>query len=98
MPFLNLFKSSKAHVHRLAAGCFTVDAEGRMLTSTLPHGFPEAHIEGIAREVLAIFRTAQKAQLKLSELVIHYAALKLTVRELRGGAIVFVVPHASTDR
>ena len=34
----------------------------------------------------------------LSEIIIHYSALKLLARELRGGAIVFLMPHTLNQR
>ena len=94
MGFLNFFsKSETPTLTRLPSGSFTVDAQGRILTSTLPTSFPAAHTQEIANQVLAAFRNAQKAQLPLSELVVQYAALKLTARELRGGAIIFLAPQ-----
>jgi hypothetical protein len=45
-------------------------------------------------QVLSSFRSAKKAQMPLSELIIHYAALKLMARELGGGAIVFLMPQS----
>ena len=43
---------------------------------------------------MTAFRKAKQAQMPLSEIIIHYAALKLLARELRGGAIVFVMPQS----
>jgi len=43
---------------------------------------------------LETFRDAQAAQLPLAELVVNYGSLKLTARELRGGAIVFLSPKS----
>ncbi len=95
MGLLNLFnKSRTAHLVRLPSGSFTVDREGKILTSTLPQGFPQDYIDQISQKVLGAFRTAEKAQMPLSEIIIHYAALKLLGRELRGGAIVFLMPQA----
>ncbi|MCL5097224.1 MAG: hypothetical protein M1608_06815 [Candidatus Omnitrophica bacterium] len=76
------------------SGCFTVDPCGEIIASTLPHTFPSAHVRRIAEQVLQTFRAAQEAQLLLNELQIHYPALKLTARNLRGGAIIFVAPHS----
>ncbi len=79
---------------RLPSGSFTLNREGKVLTSTLPQSFPEACIHEISKRVLDSFRVAQKAQIPLSEIVIQYAALKLLARELRGGAIIFLMPQA----
>jgi hypothetical protein len=79
---------------RLPSGSFTIDAAGRVLTSTLPRSFPEHVTEEIGQEVLAAFRSGQQAGLSLSELVIHFCALRITARELRGGAIVFLSPQS----
>jgi hypothetical protein len=40
--------------------------------------------------VVETFRSSQAAQLPLEELVVHYPGLKITAREMRGGAIVFL--------
>jgi len=50
----------------------------------------------IGNQVLASLRAARQAQLPLSEIIINYATLKLLARELRGGAIIFLMPHNST--
>ena len=42
---------------------------------------------------IAAFRDAKEAQIVLREFVVRYANLKLTARELRGGAIIFLVPQ-----
>ena len=96
MGFLNFFSRPKRApgLIRLPAGSFTLDREGQIITSTLPQSFPQEHVREIGRQVLACFRNAQKAQIPLSELIIHYAAMKLLARELRGGAIVFLMPQA----
>jgi hypothetical protein len=51
-------------------------------------------VQEIATQVLVAFKQAREAQLPLSELVVNYAALKLTARELRGGAIIFLAPQS----
>jgi hypothetical protein len=79
---------------RLPSGSFTLDREGRVMTSTLPQSFSEAQMRAIGEKVLASFRAAQRAQMPLSEIIVHYAALKLLARELRGGAIIFLMPQA----
>ena len=77
---------------RLPAGSFTVDKTGRVLVSTLPSAFPEKLVNDIATQVQEAFRDAQAAQLPLYELIIHFPTLKIIARELRGGALIFLVP------
>lgn len=78
---------------RLPSGSFTLDADGRILTSTLPQSFPESRMREIGQQVIASFKAAKLAQMPLSELVVHYSALKLLARELRGGAMIFLMPQ-----
>ena len=82
-------------IYALPSGCFTVDRSGKVVASTLPQSFPAALTLEIAGHVLATFRDALAAQLPLSELVVHYASLKIIARELRGGAIVFLTPQTA---
>lgn len=95
MGFLKLFSSKQttSQLKLLPSGSFTLDREGRIMTSTLPQSFPAAEMRELGRQVLEAFRNAQKAQMQLSEIIIHYAALKLLARELRGGAIIFLMPQ-----
>jgi len=44
---------------------------------------------------LNAFRQATTAQLPLSELVVEYPSLRITARELRGGAIIFLAPKSN---
>lgn len=91
---LNLFsRPAPARLTHLPAGSFTVDRNGRVMTSTLPQTFPAECQADIAAQVLAAFRAAAKAQLPLQELVVHYGALKLHAREQRGGAMIFLTPQ-----
>ena len=93
MGLLDFFsKPAKPTLMRLPSGSFTVDRTGQTLVSTLPSSFPEEMINDIATQVQAAFREAQEAQLPLHELVIHFPSLKIIARELRGGALVFLVP------
>jgi hypothetical protein len=94
MGFLNLFAKPAPTLLRLPAGSFTLDREGRMLTSTLPSSFPKELVKDIARDVRTSFSEAAAAHLPLTELVINYPSLKITARELRGGAIVYLSPKA----
>ncbi len=92
MGLLTLFSKPAPNLMRLPSGSFTVDREGRVLVGTLSSTFPADIVEQLGREVLATFRDAQAAQLPLSQLILNYASLKITARELRGGALVFLSP------
>jgi len=94
MGFLSFLpRATTLNLVRLPNGSFTVDPNGNLLTSTLPHSFPEAWAHEIGRVVVATFRAAQEAEVPLRELVADYSALKLTARAMRGGAIVFLGPQ-----
>jgi hypothetical protein len=93
MDILKQFSQNRAGLVRLSNGCFTVDRSGRIVASTLPQSFPQSRMEEIGRKVIAAFRDADEAQLSLAELIVNYSALKLSARELRGGAIIFMTPR-----
>lgn len=96
MGLLNkLFKSSAPELQRIPSGSFTLDAKGNLVSSTVPTWFPPSHLHDIGHNIVAIFRDAQQAQLQMSELIVHYGALKITARELRGGAIIFLSPKTA---
>ena len=95
MGLLNLLsrRGSGPGLMRLPTGSFTLDPSGRIVASTLPRSFPAVHVQQIGALVLATFRSAREAQIPLTELIADYAALRLTARELRGGAIIFLAPR-----
>lgn len=97
MDVLSLFNKPLAPPQRLPFGAFTVDRNGRIVISTLPSTFPAALVRELGQHVTVAFREAQKADVPLSELVIRYSSLKITARELRGGAIVFLSPQTSNS-
>ncbi|MEP6663489.1 MAG: hypothetical protein ABJC04_07470 [Verrucomicrobiota bacterium] len=92
MGFLNLFSKPAPRLARLPSGSFTVDSAGRLLASTLPHTLSEHYTREIGAVVLSIFNDARKAALPLTELIVRYGGFKITARELRGGAIIFLKP------
>src|SRR5205085_719823 len=98
MGLLNLFSRSPAQLLPLPRGSFTVDRDGRVLASTLPNSYPAGFAQDIAAEVLAAFRSAKAVRLPLSEIMIRYSSLKLTARELRGGAIIFLAPQTLSNK
>ena len=42
-----------------------------------------------------MLREARTAQLPLAEVSIHFASLRITARELRGGALIFLFPQTA---
>ena len=98
MGILNLLtrraSGSGANLVRLPTGSFTLDPSGRIVASTLPRSFPAEQVRHIGELVLNTFQLARDARIPLSELIADYAALKLTARELRGGAIIFLAPRS----
>ena len=94
MGFLDFFssKSDTPVLDRLPSGSFTVDRDGNVLTSTLPHSFPEAHVREIGKTVMDAMGSARAANLPVTEMVIHFSGLKLTVKEQRGGVMIFLAP------
>jgi hypothetical protein len=87
-------KPSASGLQRLPRGTFTVDAEGRVVSSTVPQSVPGEVVREIAQTVVAVFQGARKANLSFSEMVAQYATFKITAREMRGGAIIFLSPKA----
>jgi hypothetical protein len=92
MGLKRLFARPAPALARLPSGCFTLDRSGRVLVGTVPSSVSAAVLREIGRHVLETFREAEAAQLPLAELVVNYGSLKITARELRGGAIVFLSP------
>ncbi len=93
MGILNLFSKPAPKLTQLPSGSFTVDALGRVLASTLPNSFSRPLLAEISSIVLAVFKDAREAALPLSEIIVRYDGFKITARELRGGAIVFLKPN-----
>jgi hypothetical protein len=85
-------------MRRLPSGSFTIDPSGRIVASTLPRIFPATLVQQVAQIVMGAFEQARASHLLLTELVVDYPALKLTARELRGGAIIFLAPRNLGER
>jgi hypothetical protein len=92
MGLLNIFGKSEPTLLTLPSGSFTVGADGNIVASTISSGFPRKHLQDIARVVLRSFTMAQDAGLPLSDLNIEFPTFRITARELRGGALVFLIP------
>jgi hypothetical protein len=84
---------SRAAVQELPTGSVTVDRDGHVVTSTVSSAYPKALLRDIGRDVLVLFQEARAAQMPLAEVSIHFASLRITARELRGGAIIFLFPQ-----
>jgi len=87
-----LFRA-RAAVRQLPFGSLTVDRNGEVVTSTVSSMYPKTLLREIGRDVLVLFREAREAQMPLAEVTIHFASLRITARELRGGAIIFLFPQ-----
>ena len=93
MGFLDKFtKPAKTELKRLPSGSFTVDADCHIVSSTVPRTIPEAQLKEIGQNILAVFRGAREANMQFTELIVQYPAFKITAREMRGGALVFLAP------
>lgn len=90
-----IFGSQRADVQELPMGSLTVNVRGDIVTTTISSSYSRGLLSDIAREVLVIFREAKEAQLPLAEVNIHFASLRVTARELRGGAIIFLMPQSA---
>lgn len=95
MGFLKLFTRSTPGVQVLPSGTLTVDRNNQILATTVSSACSQRVLQQIGDQVLTLFRQSRTAQLPLSELTIHFASLKITARELRGGAIIFLAPKHS---
>jgi hypothetical protein len=93
MGLLDIFNKPIPGLLRLPSGSFTIDRKGTVLVSTVSSSFPAELLDQISRRVLTTFQEATAAQLPLSQIVVEYPSLKITARELRGGAIVFLSPR-----
>ena len=99
MGFLSFLQKNGQHkLAPIPKGSFTVDREGRIMMSTLPRSFPKELLPGIGKTILEIFRTAKEANAPLVEVFIRFGALKVQAREMRGGAIVFLVPQQTLSK
>jgi hypothetical protein len=90
----NLFKNKfPGKLAKLPSGAFALDRNGKIIVSTLPQGFPEGQMREIGARVMAFFRGAQHAQVPLHEINVYYPSLRVTARNLRGGALIFLLPQ-----
>jgi hypothetical protein len=95
MGILKRLFGSDATIQQLPAGTVTVDRQGHVVTSTVSSAFPRPLLEAISRDVLELFREARGGQMALTEISLHFGSLRITARELRGGAIIFLFPQTA---
>ena len=81
-----------SRLERLPSGCFTMHSGGEFVASTLPSSFSQPLLLEIGQIVLATFAGAERTNLPLTDLHIHFSGLSITARELRGGAMIFLQP------
>ena len=90
-----LFRRRRAEVQQLPTGTVTVDRQGHIVTSTVSSAYPNSLLQAIGRDVLELFREARAAEMPLAEVSLHFGSLRITARELRGGAIIFLFPQTA---
>jgi hypothetical protein len=95
MGFLKKIFGGPAAVQQLPTGTVTVNRQGQIVTSTVTSAVSDSVLQGIARDVLELFREARAAQMPLAEISLHFGSLRITARELRGGAVIFVFPQTT---
>ena len=86
---------SRPGVQQLPVGSLTVDRNGVIVTTTVSSAYPKALLGEIGRDVVSIFREARTAQMPQAEISLHFGSLRITARELRGGAIIFIFPQTA---
>ena len=95
MGFLKKILGARAAVQQLPTGTLTVNRQGDIVASTVSSAYPRNLLHGISNDVLELFREARAAQMPLAEVSLHFGSLRITARELRGGAIIFLFPQTA---
>jgi len=95
MSLLSFLSKPNPTLLRLPSGSLTVDRNGVVVTRTLPSSFPADLVQEVATRVLSLFQSAAAAHLPLTEMTVNYSSLKITARELGGGAMIFLSPRLS---
>lgn len=90
IPFLS--RSTETDLIRLPSGTFTLDRNGVVVSSTLPQSFPQKHVHEIARCVMNCLKRAKQGRIPITEVHLHFSTLKITAKEMKGSAVVFVTP------
>ena len=97
MGLLSIFSKPAKPLLQLHSGSFSIDRGGNVLAVTLPSSFPRELIKEIGECITETFQDAHSNQLPLDELVIYYPGFKITAREMRGGAVVFLSTPSTFD-
>ncbi len=95
MGFLKKLFGGLAAVQQLPTGTITVDRQGNIVTSTVSSAFSKRLLKDIAHDVMELINEARLAQMPLAEVSLSFGSLRITARELRGGAIIFLLPQAA---
>lgn len=95
MGFLKKIFGGKAGVQELPTGSVTVDRNGNIVTSTVSSGYSRKLLQEIGSEVLELFNEGRAAQMPLAEVGLYYGSLRITAREIRGGAVIFLLPQTA---
>ena len=72
-----------------------IGRDGKIISSTVAQSVSPLLLKEISQQILAVFKGAHKARVQFSELVVNYEAFKITARELRGGAMIFLSPKTT---
>lgn len=95
MGFLKKLFGGMAAVQQLPTGTVTVDRNGNIVTSTVSSAFSRKLLKDIAGDVLELLSQSRLAQMPLAEITLNFGSLRITARELRGGAIIFLLPQSA---
>jgi hypothetical protein len=95
MGFLKKLFGGLAAVQQLPTGTITVDRSGNIVTSTVSSAFSKKLLKNIAHDVMELINEARLAQMPLAEVSLSFGSLRITARELRGGAIIFLLPQSA---
>jgi hypothetical protein len=97
MGFLKKMFRSHAAVKQLPSGSVTVNRHGEVITATVSSTYPQELLQAIGNDALQLLRDAHTAQMPVAEITINFASLRITARELRGGAIIFLFPQTASS-
>ena len=96
MGLLSFLKPAKTQgPPPLPSGSYTVDRDGKVVTSTISSTIAGENLEQISAQVLQTFRDAKQAELNMTEFSMSMGAMNIKARELRGGAIIFLSPRGA---
>jgi hypothetical protein len=95
MGILKKIFGAHADIQQLPAGTLTVDRQGRVVTSTVSSAYPSRLLQEISRDVLELLHESRTAQMPLAEVSLFFGSMRITARELRGGAIIFLFPQTA---